>query len=90
MVGEKSKGEHVTYFTVKEVAAMWKCGEDAVFNAIQSGRLMAFRLDPTRRKSPWRISEDALKEHERLCCGRKADRKKQGRRPKLPEVKQYF
>ncbi|WP_437187783.1 helix-turn-helix domain-containing protein [Planctomicrobium sp. SH668] len=71
------------YFTVDEVAKLWKSGRHTVLSAITSGRLKAFRLNPKSTKSPWRIPESSLKEHDELCCGRiPQPQKKTTRKPK--------
>lgn len=50
------------YFTVAELAELWRCSSDMVYSLLKSGKLRGFKLG-----KDWRITDEARVEYE--TCG---------------------
>lgn len=62
--------DHTTIYTIADLAKLWKCSKDVIYDMLLSGRLKGFKVG-----RQWRISYEARMnyehnseaEHERPC-----------------------
>ena len=47
------------YYTIKELAALWRCSTDVIYDLLRSGKLHGFKIG-----GGWRISDEARREYE--------------------------
>ena len=59
-------------YTIKELAEIWRCSTDVIYDLLRSGKLRGFKVG-----GGWRISEDARREYEQtpVTSGRKPRRR---------------
>jgi excisionase family DNA binding protein len=48
-----------TVYSVKELAALWRCSASAVYDLLTNGKLQGFKIGPS-----WRITDEARRTYE--------------------------
>lgn len=67
--------DHTTkYYTPNELADLWRCSRDIVYDLLTSGRLKGFKLG-----NSWRISDEARLDYEQTPADRPLTRTQRGR-----------
>jgi putative molybdopterin biosynthesis protein len=49
----------MSYYTIKELAELWRCSTDVIYDLVRNGKLPAFRVG-----REWRISDEARRQYE--------------------------
>lgn len=49
----------MSYYTIKELAELWRCSTDVIYDLVRTGKLPAFRVG-----REWRISDEARRQYE--------------------------